>query len=225
MIVRRSRMNPCWILSYARSGSTFFRDLMNATGLFSHNGFAEKFHLSHSKHKIRSEFDKNPLYFKYVKVLRDHFEDKFNDNEKLYIEKRLPNIKYIRLRRKNMFEVAVSLYFAEYTNTWFVKDDRQKNRFMEIKIPYDEKRLVECYNRCQGWYSSWDNYLDGVNFFNIEYEDFISSPKNTFEKSLIYLGIRLKNEDIDKIVNLHSHKKMKRPESDELVEKLKILIK
>ena len=203
------KINYCWILTSVRSGSWLLCDLLNRTNLFP-IAFEEYMHWHHPK---RNEY---PIV---CKVIRRHFLSCHKDNDS--IEKKLPKIKYIWLHRKNNYERAISLYFSIISNVWRTNSKDKKNEFLrrQTHIEFNPKLALACYAEvCSDYHNKWDDFLSNRPHLHVDYDTFISDIENQFELILNYLNLKIKDKiEIESLP-------MKRPETEEFINKLKELV-
>jgi len=205
------KIRPCWILTSVRSGSWLLCDLLNKTNLFD-DYFEEYMHWSHPKRNCY------PLF---CKAIRRHFLSCHDDKE--VIEKKIPEIKYIWLHRKDNYERAISLYFSIISNIWTTNSKNKKNEFLlnknKNKIKFNEKLALACYSEAASEYhNNWKSFLSKRKYLYVDYDLFINDIENQFNSILNYLELKSKFKiKIDSIP-------MKRQETDEFVFKLKEIV-
>ncbi len=216
-------INSVWILAYPRTGSGHLRGLLNRMDIFPRKSFRE--HLQ--KAEFRHGFANDPFQYAYNKAMRPDFIKRgFTDECKKYIEIKLPGLRYISLKRRNVFETAVSLYFVKLTEVWEIKRERDLDNYFDINIPYDEKRLLDCYRECKDKYHCWDNYLLNTPHVEVVYEDLLHDPVDALRRIVNFMEIPIRTTatHLQGIVNRNRRQKMTRPETPEYIEKLKKLV-
>lgn len=201
-------MSPCWILTTARTGSSFLCEILNQTGLFVPE-FKEYMHPEAKPF----EFVQRP----YCKVMRGHFERFLHDGAKEDIERLFPGMKYIYLNRQNIEDKAVSLYFARETGVWCLRrEDREQ--YMAQPVHLDENKLMDAYHYEARVSRLWDNFLEGTPHLRIEYEELVESPAEVIRKVLTYLGY------FDEIIARCPLVPMRRPETESFLNHLKVML-
>lgn len=210
------KISPVWILAVPRSGSSLLVNFLNATNLF-HPKFRE-FNLDfENKESVLANIPK------YIKLQRIFFEIKnFSDDfDKEEILKRHPDVRFIVTQRQNIYEQTVSIYFAEYTKTWFIENKKNLDQYKNIKIPFNEKELLRLYYRNLKHLNCWDKFIRDTNYIKINYEDILKNYNLFFEKILKFLNIKINlSKAIKKITSI----KMDRIEKKDYSEKLKKII-
>jgi len=217
---------PCWILTNPRTGSTYLAELLNNTGIFNPR-FEEYFTpdfvaakngipVREAKNRIKAQIRSKRLP-RYVKIFLGIFNE-LNLNHK-FIKSVHPKIKYIRLRRRDIYANSVSWYIAESTKIWLVRNQAELKGFTEKRVPFNEKRLIEIYTRLKKVFCEWDVHLEDCDFVDVFYEDLVASPRAQINKILTFVGAN--NKNAFKRVNLI---KQTHPQSIELIAKLKKII-
>ena len=202
---RKNKIN-CWILTHPRSGSYFLCDLLNQTKTLSY--------------KIDEYWSGNYLSYNnripYCNKVTHPITLKFNINE---IENKIPNIKYIKLSRKDIFKTAISYYFVQKNKAWTLEQLSKKKK-IESRIKFEESEALDAFQKCMNFKNFWKAELKEKNFLEIYFEDLIQNPQNIVDKILDYFEI---NQKI-KIKPLVEKFKMTYPLSNEYSEKLKTLV-
>lgn len=192
-------MKPVWLLCYQRTGTHLLYDYLNQTGLFD-PPFEEWMNLYQNKLPIPKwepwydRLDTTPEYCAqnlppFCSVHRLHYDNFFTDEHKGLIEEGLPGLRYIRLRRKDHIAVAVSIYIARETETWWVNNEEEKRQHNEKRFKINPRRLFQIYLNHLDFYHCWDSYLEGEEFLDLHYEDLIDNRHETLKKTFGYLGI------------------------------------
>ncbi len=219
---------PIWLLAYPRTGSEYLRGLlqgMRARGLLQTRVFPYRV-FAHLKAEFRYGFVHYPHEYAYSKVLRcDFVKHGMTDRDKNNIESKLPGLRYISLKRRNVFETAVSLYFAKLTGVWRLKKGRSID-YLDTKIEYNEGHLLDCYRECKDKYHCWDNYLLNTPHVEVVYEDLLHDPVDALRRIVDFMEIPIPNDTthLQEIVNRNRRQKMTRSETPEYIEKLKKLV-
>ena len=239
----------CWILTNLRSGSGYLCYLLNKTSLFVPH-FEEWFdngqniNYIYGDNKANSNFNKHKDSLNYVKIhglpkflkiQRFRYDKIFNKNDKNIIKQILPDIKFIYLKRNDIFARAISLYFCSQTKTYHItKNDEDSKKWLSksnvkdfknwknIHIPFIEKKVVSCYNKIIKD-RSWDDFLTDENYLLLDYDELTTDPNKTLKEILKFLDIK-SPKNIKNIINTCSLMKTNRSETDEYIKKLKRLI-
>lgn len=196
-----------WIMSNPRSGTTILCELLNSTGLFPNfnhpnlhpvqGAFGEWLRLYNSP----EDFERLPspnlkcLYHQYVTVFKD--VNKYNLN---YIKAILPEVKFIHLVRENRLQHAVSLYFAQKTELYQIRNTNKLNEYLNKDIELDRKRLLSCYNYMNDQENRLNSFLYGHMSLRVKYDDLIINPASVLMQILDYCGINYSNEHICKSI-------------------------
>lgn len=211
-----NKINPVWILSIPRSGSSMVVNFLNNTNLF-HPKFRE-FNLDYEE---KEQILKNLP--KFIKLQRIFFEAKgFSDKvDKEKILKKFPNIRFIVTQRKNLYEQTVSRYFADYSKVWFIGNKKELEEYKKIKIPFNEKELIRLYNENLRHENCWDDFISDTKNIKLYYEDILKNKKNFLGKILHFLNLKV---NLESAINEITSLKLQRKETEEYVCKLIKLI-
>jgi LPS sulfotransferase NodH len=188
-------MNSCWILCDIRTGSTYLSGLLNGTGLFplyEKRAFDEWFARKRNFIPDKETFiSKPPLY---AKVLIDQFNKLFTVADKPLIESKVPNLKYILLRRKDIVAQAVSYYIADMTG--YILTPKNYSAW-NTPVVYDEAEIRKRYKILKDNYEIWMPYLEGSDYLEIDYETLVAEPKKTLIKVLDYLEMNYDEQKLN----------------------------
>jgi len=223
-------LNPCWIVSTPRSGTTYFCDLINNTDLFN-PFFEEHFNLIFGNR--HQDFSDRSNEFMFCKIQPMQWE--FNNLELNFVKEKLNNIKFIRIKRKNIIDKAVSLYLASISNIWNISEDIKNVKlhdklqsfistdedYLSKEFKLDLKYLIKCYHTVIEDEEKCDRFLENVNSIEIDYEEIINdNSKLALDKFFEYMNISF--NDVDSLLSKSLIKKMpKRFESEVLKDVLK----
>lgn len=184
---------PVWILSEARTGSTFLSNTLNETKIFNPI-FKEYFH----DDKINKFFiDKgllshfNSKWPKFAKVHGTHFANIRKSFPILKIKKLIPDLKFIHLRRKNLVKQAISTYFCRKTKYFIIKNKKDLRKYKKINVNYNEEDILNIYNSIIFRFNFWEPILTKQNYINVYYEELINNPKKTFLKIFKFIGVKM----------------------------------
>lgn len=178
----------CWILTHARSGSTYLCDLLNSTGGLPY--FSETLHpYPDQSHMSRDDFFQKSLGF--GKIHRSHFDLCLRDSDKLHIKQHLPDLKFVLLRRNNHNQVAVSLYLAKMTNCWNIlkKEEHGVQAYLNTRVDIDNTMLLQTLNECRRDYYGWDEFLKNETFLDLSFEELIQFPQAVVAKVFSFLNV------------------------------------
>lgn len=196
-----TEINPTWIVTTGRTGSSYLVScLNNALDRIQYQG--QKFGEWFSRQKP------SPLPH-FAKVHRIQFLQFFDDSIKETILNLYPKIKFIHLRRRDIFATTISLYFAEKTNLWNTTNAQlTRNK----SISFDEQHILRLYCRVRNRYHCWDHFLVNTDHFALDYEELFQS----FDKISNYLNFEVKPDS--KFIQLQ------RPETKDFIDRLKVLV-
>jgi len=243
-----------WVLGNYRNGSIFLCKFLQKVGGYSEKVFYERFNpLRPSTLKVfykdiflRNNFrkwekgnlcERRSLFFKYVvekdllppkmKIMRDQFIETcgLTDQDKSLIESKLPRLKYIFIKRDDLFAITISYYFAIKTGKWVLKaEDRQQ--YLDTIVKFNDEELLTLFKRIKYYVNenNWDRYLAGNDQLYIDFRGLINDSVGTFSKVLAYLEIDGNSVDIEALIDTYEFVPTKRPETDEYVERLKNLV-
>jgi LPS sulfotransferase NodH len=187
------KFKPCWILANPRSGSTYLLTLLNLTGFFDKRIFIQGDYGvggSFEEYGMDEYFDEYYLTQPppYNKI---HYEQWYKYFKNAHIERYLPNIKYVRVRRHNFLDMAISWHFAKITQRWNLHRKKDLKWFQELKedkLPYDFHDICKWYKHSKILYTIWDTYLQDREFLSFESEDIVENPLETLNEVLQYIG-------------------------------------
>lgn len=159
------------------------------------------------------------------KVIRRHFLSYHTDDKKSEIESKLPDLKYIWLRRENNYERAISLYFSLVDKLWRTDKDGKKELLQRVNSEqkkFDPFLAISCYAEVSSSYhNDWFDYLKNTEYLEINYQQLIIDPKEELKKIVNYLGINVENY----MFVPPDSGSMKRSQTDEFIVELKSLLK
>lgn len=229
-----SKHPPCWIITYPRTGSNYLCAALNHTGEFD-PPFQEWLnpkvearnrpdtHLSTSwwpwlnlKEEVVYRSQIEPLLANLPKYLKIHgfdYEIFFNIEHRQEIEKRLPGIKFIRLRRRNQIACAVSYYLATHTQV-FECLEAEREKHASIPVPINKDELKKNREWVYWWDKYWDEFVEGADHLEVFYEDLVTGTE-TVSKVHAYLGI--KPFWAERVLPIIGEKKLKHPQTQELI--------
>jgi len=200
-------IDPVWILSEARTGSTFLSNTLNETKFFNPI-FKEYFHDDKMNKFFRDKellLHFNSKWPKFAKMHGTHFANIRKSFPILKIKKLIPNLKFIHLRRKNLVKQAISLYFCSKTKYFIVKNKKDLNKYKKIKVDYNEENILNIYNKMIFRFNFWKPILTNQNYIDVYYEDLIDNPKKTFLKIFKFIGIEMPDNLNTKSTLVQSH--------------------
>lgn len=223
-----------WILCNERSGSTLLCDLLNSTKQFTeyddfrlrdkkcvlqrNRAFGEWLRLFiRDSSKIKG-FKENPPYC--LKCLRHQFEGVFGEKDADFIEDIFPNVNYILLKRRNIYEHAASVYFTKMISKWHIYNEKEKRKYLKINIPFQPDVAIQSYKMVTGFKNNWLDFLGNRKPFEIFYEDLIENPESTIFQLLSFFRL----PTVEKVVNPNRVLRMTRPESEKYGAAIKQLI-
>jgi len=189
-----------WILCYFRTGSSFLAEMLNATDLFD-GEFGEKVQRATrieiiERYKQIYEKGGRLIPQNHTQMCREHFEFFYNNRDKKFIESRLPGLKYILLRRRNLVKSGISDYFSLVTKSSTLPTEKDKEKYLDIPIPFDEEMVLESYYRTMKSYYGWISYLQGSKYIEFEHEDLKRHPLMVIGSVLDYLGLKYDQEEV-----------------------------
>lgn len=200
----------CWILCNERTGSTLLCNLLNDTHLFpnyadprlterkgplqKNRSFDEWLRLFIRDNSKKDGFLKNPPDC--LKCLRKHFVKVFGQIDAKELEEFFPGVRYILLRRRNIFEHAASIYLANLSGVWHIYNQDQKDRYTRQNFYFDLNMATEAYESAMLFQNNWMSFLDGQKPIDVFYEDLIINPNKCIENILNSLGLPRVNVSI-----------------------------
>ena len=138
---------------------------------------------------------------------------------KTNLEGIIPTIKYIRIRRLDYVEVAVSHYFAKHLQQFVLK--KYQGEPNQQLLEYDEPEILRLYYCAKEWDAKWDNYLEKRPHFKVEYEDLIANPQAIIDSILCYVNMEPVTLNLDS-TNLAI--KLSHPQKAEFVERFRVCL-
>lgn len=234
-------INPCWILSTPRTGSSILCDMLNNLDLFEEfrhslqNPFPSPLQKNRAfdewlKIFIRYkgglvEFEKTPP--KFNKCPHDQYQNVLGNKSPSYLQEVLPGIKFLILKRRDLYAQTISSYFSKWTHKYHLYNEQSKKDWMNIEIPFDEEVAIQTYLRTKEWQKCWKDFSAPVEY----YEDIINQPVKSLTRILHLWKIECKSEVITKSVEKSwSHQTrrsipMTRPETKDYIDRLKKLLR
>lgn len=214
-------MKPLWILTTPRCGSTYLCDILNNTKLFDI--------------KIKENFNfKSETKNQIVKYTKVHFYQLIECNKsKINPEQNFPDIKYVRIIRKDLFRQAISDYCARKSMCWQVTNldnsfegdfnyiTLPRKKYLEIKFNWDEKLAVSIYEKLVEDNKSWDNFLVNRSYLIVDYDDVVNNTKKTIKNIFNYIDCEISENLILKSIKKCKTVEVNHPNYDYFVEKLK----
>ncbi|MHA2427497.1 MAG: hypothetical protein ACXADB_05700 [Candidatus Hermodarchaeia archaeon] len=151
---------------------------------------------------------------RYLKIHGFDYEIFFNIEHQQEIEKRLPGIKFIRLRRRNQIACAVSYYLATHTQV-FECLEKEREKHASIPVPVNIDELKKHREWVYWWDVYWEEFVKGADCLEIFYEDLVSDIE-IIRKVHAYLGIE--PFWAEQVLPVIGEKKLKHPQTQELIE-------
>ena len=225
---------PCWILSYPRVGSNYLCGSLNQTKLF-HPKVHEWINVrsdqvrdipdnyTHTRWepwKTIKNATKTDLMNEMPRNLKVHCFDYrlyFSQEDAKAISEKLPDIKFIRLQRKDLVACAASYYLARETKIFAsLKSDVVEHANTTVKLNHE--RIMECYGWVQNWDTEWDRFVKKTNHLDVFYEDLVSGT-STLKQIFEFLGIP--TSMVKRIVPRIQEKKLNHPQTQEIIDVIK----
>jgi LPS sulfotransferase NodH len=223
------------MLTYPRTGSNYLSAALNHTGKFKPT-FQEWFnpevqarerpdaHLTTTwwpwlnlKEETVYHTKVEPLLEnlpRYLKVHNFDYDLYFKIEHREEIIKRLPGIKFIRLRRRSRIECTVSYYLAMQTQIF---ECLEPDKHAAISVPVDKEKLNTYFQWIYWWDKYWDDFVDGIDHLEVYYEDMVADIEVLRQ---IYTYVGLKPALLEKALSIIGEKKLKHPQTQELTEML-----
>lgn len=191
-------MKPCWILTTPRTGSTYLCDLLNSTGLFGDKGTCDpsanqidRWTEYYCPHFFREEYLLRPPVIN--KIHYEQYRKYFRDFDVSIL---LDDIKYVLLRRKDVFAITVSKYFVlegapfmEDKERWNIHTTEDVNKMKNIRLGFDKQIIMKIHKKSELAYNMWDEFLKDKDFLELEYEDLRRIPSKTTKEVLSWMGL------------------------------------
>ena len=134
------------------------------------------------------------FYFDYYKLNSYNWiTSKYNDQ---FLSSLLPNIKFILLRRKNLFAHAISLYVARQTKRYHIYDENALKDHLSSKVVMDESLLILCWQDANTYAKLWDQFLSQP-ALELDYDGLIHKTERTLRQVSEFLGVQI---DISQIL-------------------------
>jgi len=154
---------------------------------------------------------------RHLKVHNFDYSLYFNLEHVDEIQKKLPDIKFIRLRRRDQIACAVSYYLATNTGV-FESLDHHVMKHSSISVPIDKDELLKCRQWVYWWDKYWEDFVNGTDHIEIFYEDLVSDIE-VIQKAHSYLGISV--SWAKRVMPIIGERKLKHPQTNELISILK----
>jgi LPS sulfotransferase NodH len=174
------------ILSHPRTGSSLLHTYLNShTQLLSLN------------EPLSQTADKSLLVKRYSKRIKavglKYFYEYMDDpiKKKLFIDLlHEPNIHIIKIHRKNILRVYMSLRIAQKTQEWS-RTVSIKQSINSKKISLSKQECIEAFNQFEKWEQETQSILQNltVPMFEIDYEILVEQPNETLFYIQKFLGV------------------------------------
>lgn len=154
-----------------------------------------------------------------LKIPMEHYEYYcLTSKDRLFIEEMIPNIKFIWLERQDILARTISAYFFFRSKIPHIMDQETHKKYSEMQIPFDMQGIMDVYHN-HIKQSSWESFLNNVQYHKVEYENLVTNPMQELLKVLEFLELPT---DINRqtILSSQSWVKTERPESREYIEML-----
>jgi LPS sulfotransferase NodH len=219
---------PCWILTTPRTGSTYLCDLLNSTGLFGDHKTSspvtnkvDRWTEYYCKDFFKPEFLMNP-----PPINKIHHADFFEYFGHSDLSRILPGVKYVLLKRKDIYAVTVSKYFVlegahfmDGKERWNIHTQSDIDKMQRMNLAFNKTRMMNLHQRTKLADAAWDEYLKDKEFLEMQYEDLIHDPTGCVKQVLALMGMEGKPD-------LNSEKmpmKLDHPQKKLFAERLKKL--
>ena len=154
-------MRPVWIVGYPRTGSRLLTSYLNSTGSF--NPLIDEW--------LGPKYVTENLLPPYSVVHSHHFISKFSFGDKPLIEKSLPGIRYIWLRRRDLVATAVSTFIARQTSIYWAKSKQDVEQHSNLPVRFGNG-LFTAYQEVRARDEFWKFYLtEDDEYITTYYED------------------------------------------------------
>ena len=182
-------MTPCWIITYAKTGSTYLSRLLNSTGLFD-----PPFREHYREPGVEAPPDAPPPYCKLM-----HSQYTWHRKHETPLFECYHDMKFVYLRRRDVAAAAVSMYFHNATQCFNLEDPSKLEGYQKIRLKYDGKKMQEAYMRKTWEFHFWDGFARraGDKCLRLYYEDIIAEPQEQVTKVMQHLGIESWNVNMD----------------------------
>jgi LPS sulfotransferase NodH len=182
------------ICATPRSGSNYLCQLLASTGQLGHP--LEYFNTAGQRKDTDPKYPKDPraqidivrsmgatpngIYA--VKVLPLQYQ---RARKKVDLFHELPNLKFLRLRRRDLLGQAISLSRVEQTGQIMASDRARR------KPIYDAQYIRSCIRALQARESIWDQVMIefGVQPLTVEYEDVMRNPQSAVDQVAALMGL------------------------------------
>lgn len=221
---------PCWILCSPRTGSSLLCSLLNSTQLFDQflmkgtteqKGPCQSIQGSAFNEWLRLYPDETSLYEKPPKCLKALDHQLFHLSPSATPERLrcvLPEIVFVKLSRRNLFEQAVSECIAKETKMYHAYDDEMLLKHKKKIVQAEDKKLLYSYENVKK--DSWKNFEKHIHL-EVFYEDLCSDPIGVIRDITSLMGINFQ----EKIFSGNSGVlRMEHPQSRSLTERLKKIV-
>lgn len=216
MLKINKQQNPVWILCTPRSGSTYLSKIMNSTKNFN-PPFAEYLGWKKNLFMNPESLKENPPVF--CKALHVHLNRIFFDpsylkdvehnnylqtkkpplEAKTILEKSLPNLRFVWLKREDVIGQTVSYCIASEaskTKSFFNMDSKKKQQeFLDMPLCITDELLLSFYKTVLKYNDIWMDFIGSSDVFFIKYEEinqsslkelfnFLELPKENLTEAL-----------------------------------------
>jgi len=125
---------------------------------------------------------------RYLKIHSFDYQLFFDWQHRADIQRQLPGIKFVRLRRSDLIATAVSHYLAGRTGVFATTDASLVEYHSRIRVTIDVQELLRLYKWTVGWDAAWDNFLVDQPHLEVWYEELVNET-NVIKTIYEYLGV------------------------------------
>jgi len=165
--------------------------------------------------KVEPLLDRLPPY---LKVHCCDYHCFFKPEHYEQIIQKLPGIKFIRLRRRDLIACTASYYLAQKTKIFSATKSETVAEQASIRVEIDESLLLQYFEWMVDWDAYWEYFLPDNNYLEIFYEDLVTDPK-VAQTACEYIGFPA--DHLEGRFSDIKEKKLQHPQTPELIETLK----
>ncbi len=221
-----NHVKPLWILSHARSGTHWLGGILLNTKKFNdyiiNEIFADYYHCGHDKEFCLKHLPQYQIFNRgYFNVM------KFSIDDKKYIKRTFPDIRFIHLYRLDTIARCISEIHGLKTKICNNFSHNYK-RYFSLRLELDDREMTRSYLRLSRKNNSiyaWYDFLEGENYIDICYEKALYDIKEVKKAVEFALEEEVSNDYILSLLLRSPFKRMFHPDKEKHKERLRYLIR
>lgn len=214
---------PTWLLAHPRCGSNWLCSMLNASS--GGEAFVPQLVEWHNPAvETKWGLTRPPEYpfVRNTKLQAVHHRG----FDLVDVVKRMPDVTFIMLRRRDVIAAATSLYIVRETGeTWMLMTEDERKEWLDKQVVIDDTRLLAAHKEILRDVRYWPRKLRAAGIvpaMTVYYEDLLADPSGTLEAVCKVLS---PGGDITPVVtDANAPMRQTRPESEAVYERLRELL-